>query len=143
MNRPPSKRLTMPAVATLVAEHFDWAGWDALLAHNGLTIDRPYRSRHPDFPAIIYPIDYGYVNGTMGTDGHGVDVFVGSADGGLVGLLLTTDYRRGDREAKLLYRCTPEEVYLAHGFVNFDRSKMEGTLVLRQPMHELWEKGSP
>jgi inorganic pyrophosphatase len=125
-------------IAVLLAERFDWAGWEALITRNGITIDRPYRSRHPDFPEIIYPLDYGFVNDTVGTDGHAVDVFVGSAENGLVGLLLTTDYRRGDREAKLLYRCTPEEIYLAHGFVNFDRTKMEGTLVLRRPMHTLW-----
>ncbi len=129
----------LSTLAPLAAGRFDWEGWDALIARNGVTIDRPYRTRHPDFPEIIYPMDYGYVNGTTSTDGHEVDVFVGSAGGGLVGLILTQDHRRGDREAKLLYRCTPEEIYLALGFVNFDRAKMEGTLVLRRPMHTLWE----
>ncbi len=123
---------------TLVAGQFDWDGWEALIAQNGLTIDRPYRSRHPDFADIIYPMNYGYVNNTTSTDGHEVDIFVGSADNGLVGLLMTTDYGRGDREVKLLFDCTPEEIYLANGFINFDRTRMEGTLVLRCPMHDLW-----
>ena len=122
----------------LAAGQFDWEAWEALIALNGLTIDRPYRSRHPEFSDIIYPLNYGYVNATTSTDGHEVDVFVGSADNGLVGLLMTTDYGRGDREVKLLYNCTPEEIYLANGFINFDRTRMEGTLVLRRPMHELW-----
>ena len=126
------------AIQPLVADRFDWAGWEALIERHGLTIDRPYRSAHPDFPSIIYPLDYGYIHETVGTDGYEVDVFVGSAANGLVGLLWTKDHRRGDREAKLLYRCTPEEVYLANGFVNFDRRLMEGVLVLRQPMRELW-----
>ncbi len=133
MSRPSS-------IPHLLAGRFDWEGWEALIERNGLTIDRPYRSRHPVFSEIIYPMNYGYVNDTTSTDGHEVDVFVGSAAaGGLVGLILTTDHRRGDREMKLLYRCTPEEVYLANGFINFDRAKMEGTLVLRRPMHTLWE----
>lgn len=122
-----------------MAGRFDWDGWEALIEENGLTIDRPYRSRHPDFPEIVYPMNYGYVNHTVGSDGHEVDVFVGSAHNGLVGLLLTTDHRRGDREVKLLYHCTPEEIYLAHGFINFDRARMEGTLVLRRPMHDIWD----
>jgi len=124
--------------ADLVRDRFAWAAWEALLARNGYTIDRPYRSRHPHYPTIVYPIDYGYVNGTIGTDGQEVDVFVGTARNGLVGTLLTTDHRRGDREFKLLYRCTPEEIYLVNGFINFDRTLMEGLLVLRRPMHELW-----
>lgn len=127
---------------TLIADHVHWAGWEALLRERGVTIDRPYGSSHPDFPDIVYPIDYGYLPGTVGTDGHAVDVFVGGADTGLVGLLLTTDHRRGDREAKLLWNCTPEDVYLAHGFVNFDRSLMEGLLVLRSPMADLWQRST-
>ena len=126
------------SLRTLAAGQFDWEAWEALIAQNGLTIDRPYRSRHPDFSDIIYPMNYGYVNNTTSTDGHEVDVFVGSADNGLVGLLMTTDYGRGDREVKLLFDCTPEEIYLANGFINFDRTRMEGTLVLRRPMQELW-----
>ncbi len=126
--------------AELVRAHFAWEAWEALIAQNGCTIDRPCRSRHPAFPGIVYPMDYGYVNGTTSGDGHEVDVFVGSAANGLVGALLTTDHRRGDREFKLLYRCTPGEVYLANGFINFDRTLMEGLLVLRRPMHALWEE---
>jgi len=116
---------------------FDWAGWDALIEANGITIDRPRGSAHPRFPEIIYPIDYGYVNDTESSDGDEVDVFAGSADNGLVAFMVTTDFRKGDREVKLLYDCTPEEIYLVNGFINFDRSLMEGTLTLRQPMGAL------
>ena len=138
-----SKRIAMTTtpLADLLAGRFDWAGWEALIARNGYTLDRPYGTPHPAFPEILYPLDYGYVEGTLASDGHEVDLFVGSAETGLVGLILTTDYGRGDREAKLLYHCTPEEIYLVNGFLNFDRTKMEGTLVLRRPMHELWAAG--
>jgi hypothetical protein len=33
--------------------------------------------------------------------------------------------------------CTPEEIYLVNGFINFDRTLLEGTLTLRRPMHGL------
>ena len=124
----------------LVRRRFAWGAWERLIAENGCTIDRPYRSRHPHFPDIIYPLDYGYVNGTQAGDAAEVDIFVGSARPGLNGLVMTRDYRRGDREYKLLYACTPEEIYLANGFLNFDPALMEGVLVLREPMHRLWEE---
>ena len=134
------RRVVPPALGARFAETFDWAGWERVIEANGVELDRPYGSRHPRFPEIRYPLDYGFVRGTRAGDGDEVDVFVGRAAGlGLVGAILTTDHRRGDREAKLLYRCGPEEVYLAHGFLNFDRRLMEGVLVLRRPMGALWD----
>ena len=126
------------ALRTLTAEHFRWAVWETLIEENGITLDRPHGTAHPNFPEIIYPMDYGFVRGTCASDGHGVDVFVGTAESALVGLMLCADNRRGDREVKLLYGCTPREVYLAHGFINFDRSLLEGVLALRHPMRALW-----
>jgi inorganic pyrophosphatase len=134
---------TPTSLEDLTAQRFDWAGWEALIAANGLTIDRPYGTPHPHFPEIIYPIDYGYVNGTVSTDGQEVDIFVGSVRNGLVAMLLTTDHRRGDREVKLVYGCMPEEVYLVNGFINFDRTLMDGVLVMRRPMHTLWDGDRP
>lgn len=118
---------------------FDWAAHEALIAANGLTIDRPRRSRHPRFPEIVYPIDYGYINHTVGEDGDEIDVFVGTAASGLVGMMRTLDHRKGDTELKLLYHCSPAEIYLVNGFINFAPALMEGTLTLRRPMAELWD----
>lgn len=87
-------------------------------------------------------MDYGYVNGTCATDGEPVDCFVGAASNGLVGLIVTTDYRKQDREVKLLVGCTPVDIYTAHGFINYDRTLLEGVLVLRQPMHTLWAEST-
>lgn len=131
------------AYRDLVARTFRWVDWEAVIEANGITIERPAHEPHPEYPEIVYPLNYGYVNGTRATDGQEVDCFVGTADptaaaGELVGVILTTDHRKGDREAKLLYRCTPAEIYTAHGFINYDRTLLEGLLVLRQPMHTLW-----
>lgn len=122
----------------LVRQRFRWQAWEQLIKERGITIDRPYGSVHPRYDEIVYPMSYGYINGTLAADGCEVDVFVGRATGGLVGLILTRDRRRADREMKLLYRCRPEDIYLAHGFINFDRRRMEGTLVMRRPMRTLW-----
>lgn len=126
------------ALRTLLTQKLRWAAWDALLADRGVVLERPRLSRHPRFPEIVYPLDYGYVRGTLGTDGEALDVFVGTGRHGLVGTLVTVDHRRGDTEFKLLYHCTPEEVYTALGFVNYDPALMEGLLVMRRPLPELW-----
>jgi len=128
------------ALADVLRKHFRWAAWEALIRQHGLTIDRPAQTVHPTWRSIVYPMDYGYINGTLSTDGEGVDVFVGTVPFGLVGLFATQDHRKGDREIKLLYNCSPTEVYLAHGFINFDRARMEGELILRQAMRTLWRR---
>lgn len=111
------------------------------MATHGVTLDRPRHHAHPAYPDILYPLDYGYVDGTSSGDGEAVDVFVGSrANLGLVGMLLTRDHVRGDREVKLLLGTTPEEVYLAHGFLNFDRARLDAVAVLRAPMRDLWRR---
>ena len=39
-------------------------------------IDRPLGSRHPRHPEMIYPINYGYVDGVFAGDGAEQDVYV-------------------------------------------------------------------
>lgn len=46
--------------------------FEDLIKQNGVTIDRPAGSVHPRFPDLVYPIDYGYVNGTKSQDGQGM-----------------------------------------------------------------------
>ena len=130
--------LDCQALRPAARKHLDWAAWTRCIRANGFTIERPRATAHPECPSIVYPLDYGYVNGTQGGDGDALDVFVGQGTTGLVGALLTTDHRQRDREAKLLYDCTPAEVYTAHGFVNYDRTLLEGVLVLRREMRTLW-----
>jgi inorganic pyrophosphatase len=132
--------LNLTALRALVRDYFPWAAWARCLNERGVTIDRPARTAHPDYPSVIYPLDYGYIPGTTSTDGEPVDVFVGNGGVGLVGLILTTDHRQGDREVKLLVDCTPPEIYMAHGFINYDRTLLEGVLVLRTSMSSLWAR---
>ena len=118
----------------------NWEAMEEAIARQGITLDRPKHSRHPHFPEIVYPIDYGYVNGVPGADGEELDVFVGTAATGLVGVCTTRDFRKGDTEQKLLYNCTAGEVYLVHGFLNFAPDKMTSSLTLRHDMAWLWER---
>src|SRR5215204_6940159 len=83
-------------------EPHEWRLWERLIDERGIVIDRPRREAHPLYPDMIYPCDYGHVPGTAAADGEGVDVFVGSEHGGLVGLIDLTHERSGISEPKLL-----------------------------------------
>ncbi len=41
-----------------------------------VTVDRPLGSCHPDYPNTYYPINYGYIKGTMAADGEEQDAYV-------------------------------------------------------------------
>lgn len=41
-----------------------------------VTVDRPLGSTHPEYPDLIYPVNYGYVEGVTGGDGEWQDVYV-------------------------------------------------------------------
>lgn len=127
------------AYASMLEDKFPWNRWENLILSEGILLDRPRKTPHPQYPDIIYPMDYGFIRNTTSSDGAEVDVFVGTGEKHLIGLIVTCDYRRGDQEIKFLWRCLPSEVYLAHGFINFDRSKLKGRLILRFSMNTLWQ----
>ena len=41
-----------------------------------VTVDRPMGSHHPDYPDLIYPINYGYIEGILAADGEEQDAYV-------------------------------------------------------------------
>lgn len=87
-----------------------WEGLEALLRSSELHIDRPRGSRHPRWPEVVYPFDYGELLGTMGGDGQGIDVCLGEGDRRrLDGVLLTVDPGKRDAEIKLLLGYAAEE----------------------------------
>ncbi len=125
--------------ALLLKDQFPWKRWEKIIHSNGIKLDRPKKTPHPSYRDIIYPMDYGFIRNTLSSDGSGVDVFVGTGRARLVGMIVTCDYRQGDREIKFLWSCLPAEIYLVNGFINFDPSKLKGRLVLRFPMKNVWE----
>ena len=131
-----------PSLHALSKDHFNWTAWEKIIEQNGVTIDRPFQSAHPDYPTIIYPINYGYINNTLGSDQEEVDIFIGTATNRLVAAIVTTDFRKGDREWKLIYNCKPEEIYLVNGFINYDQTLLTGRLIMSVSMHNLWATDS-
>lgn len=118
----------------------DWAQTENTVRVQGITVERPCGTAHPHYPEIIYPLDYGFINQTLGEDGEPIDIFVGSAESlSLVAAARTQDRRKGDTEIKLLWNCTPAEIYLVYGFLNFSPAHMTASLALRWPLVELWK----
>ena len=87
-----------------------WEYLHRLLDDSRLVIDRPKHSRHPRFPEVVYPLDYGFLEGTTAADGGGIDVWVGSqGQRPLSGVICTVDLQKRDTEVKILLGCTQEE----------------------------------
>lgn len=95
-----------------------FAALDHLAATSAVVIDRPLGSAHPRYPDAIYPLDYGYLDGTVSADGDGIDLFRGSAVGnGVVAVAVVADIVKKDVEVKILLECTASEIDTATAFL--------------------------
>ncbi len=87
-----------------------WQKLDTLLLSGKLVIDRPKDSAHPDYPNMIYPVDYGYLKDTLSSDQEPIDAFRGSKRTNQVTqIAVAADILKKDCEVKLLIGCTEEE----------------------------------
>jgi len=101
----------------LTGEAF-WREMADLAANRQIVIDRPWGKAHPHFPDLIYPFDYGYVEGTLAADGDGIDVWIGSlVRRTLTGILCTFDTIERDAEIKLLIGCTEDDIQIIINFI--------------------------
>ena len=111
-----------------------WYHLDRLIAESRIVIDRPKGTRHPLYPELAYPLDYGYLDGTTSGDGAGIDVWLGaSGTHDLSAVILTVDAFKRDTEIKLLLGCSEEETQTALACSNNDRMR---ALLVRRPKEE-------
>jgi inorganic pyrophosphatase len=98
------------------------------------TIDRPIGSAHPDYPDLIYPINYGYVEGVLAADGEEQDVYVLGCDTPLKtfeGKVVAIYHRMNDNEDKWIVSLedrdySDEEILEA---IAFQERYFEGILI--------------
>jgi len=96
-----------------------WSRLDELIKSSEIVIDRPKGTRHPRYPDLIFPLDYGYLKGTTGGDGDGIDVWRGAAGHRkLTAIACTVDMKKKDAEIKLIIGCTDEEISIIEKFLN-------------------------
>ena len=119
-------------IPTILNSDF-WRALDRLIAESEIVIDRPKDSRHPKYPDMIYPLDYGYLKDTSSMDGQGIDVWRGSlGDGELKAIMVIVDLWKKDSEIKLLIGVTDEEAGIIHEFHNNNGDAMQGILISRE-----------
>jgi inorganic pyrophosphatase len=107
-----------------------WLKLDRLVATNELIVDRPKGSPHPSYPALLYPLDYGYLDGTRSADGEGIDVWVGSLpDRTVTGIICSVDLLTQEAEIKILLGCTQLES--AQALDTHNRGSQAGLLLQR------------
>ncbi len=66
-------------------------------------VDRPSGSSHPEYPDLVYPINYGYLPGVMAGDGEEQDVYILNVDQPLrdfTGIVCAIIHRIDDCEDK-------------------------------------------
>jgi inorganic pyrophosphatase len=114
-----------------------WQAMRQLLNTTPIVIDRPNGSSHPRYGEVIYPLDYGYLENTISSDGGGIDVWLGSLNTmtgkrntkTLTGILCTFDTLKRDAEVKLLIGCSTEDIRVIRDF-----HKEMHTLYVPNPM---------
>lgn len=96
-----------------------WDYLEQLVTQSEIIIDRPKGSQHPVWENVTYPLDYGYLAGTVSSDGAGIDIWVGeSGEQDIVAVICTIDLLKRDTELKLLLGCTEAEMSTVSGFLN-------------------------
>ena len=45
-----------------------------------VTVDRPIGSSHPDYPSLVYPVNYGYIEGVLTPGGEEQDAYIIGVD---------------------------------------------------------------
>ena len=97
-------------------------------------IDRPLGSSHPDYPDLIYLVNYGYVEGVIAGDDESQDVYVLGTDKPLKifeGKVIAIYHRFNDVEHKWIvslngYDYSDEEILKA---IHFQEQYFEGELI--------------
>ncbi len=108
-----------------------WNFVHKLIEEHPIIIDRKAGSHHPDFPDLIYPFNYGYLEGTHSMDGSGVDVWVGTnPQKALSGILCTIDLNKNDSEIKIVLNCDDRE---AISLLEFHNSFFQAAIWIAKP----------
>lgn len=108
-----------------------WQKLDTIYLSSKLEVDRPKNSTHYKYSNLIYPVDYGYLKDTTGSDMSPIDVFRGSLPSTQVqAALVSADILKKDCEVKLIVGCSEEEVYDILVFLN--QTEFQKALLVRR-----------
>ena len=95
-----------------------------------VTIDRTLGSRHPSFSDLIYPINYGYVEGIIAPDGEEQDAYILGVDRPIerfTGVVIAIVHRLNDVEDKWVV--APESL-------SFTKDEIEEAIIFQEKYFE-------
>lgn len=96
-----------------------WQKMDTLLLSSACKIAHEKGSAHLKYPNLIYPVDYGYLQDTVGTDSQPIHVYKGSLKAQNVdAIVVSADILKKDCEVKLLIGCNEDEKLKILEFLN-------------------------
>ena len=98
-------------------------------------VDRPLGSSHPKYPDLVYPINYGYIEGIVGGDGEWQDAYILGIDvpvSEFHGVVIAVIHRKNDCEDKWVVApnrvsFTRDEIELA---VHFQEQYFESEILM-------------
>jgi inorganic pyrophosphatase len=100
-----------------------WVSLEEIIKSSSIIIDRPKGTAHPRYSSFIYPVDYGYLEGTTSMDGGGIDVWRGTGNNGFDSILCVVDGIKKDSEIKILINCSEKEKQEILKCQNFGKMK--------------------
>ena len=108
---------------------FFWQKVDTLYFSSDLVIHRPRGSVHPVYSNLVYPVDYGYLQGSA--DEGIIECYKGTKEGnGINALVICADILKKDVEVKVLIGCTSEEEEKILLFLN--QTDFQKTIIVRR-----------
>ena len=108
-----------------------WQKVDTLILSSTIEFSYPKGSAHPQYPAMIYPVDYGYLTDTTSADSDPIHLYRGSINSARVNaIVVSCDILKKDCVAKLLVGCTEEEMSLIMRFMN--QTEFQKTILVRR-----------
>ena len=111
-----------------------WQKVDTLFLSSNLIISRHKGDTHPIFRNMIYPVEYGRLDDTLGTGTEGLSVYVGSdTPGKVTAVVIAADILMKTIDIKLLTACTEKEVYEVLRFLN--QTDFQKTVLIRRGNH--------
>lgn len=100
-----------------------------------VTVDRPLGSKHPNHSDIIYPVNYGYIEGVMTGDGEWQDAYILGIDEPVetfCGKIIAVIHRLNDVEDKWVV--SPENKIFSKNeiqeIVNFQEQYFETEIIM-------------
>ena len=107
-----------------------WHALETLVQTSEIVIDRPKGTAHPNYPGLIYPVDYGFLRDTASMDGAGIDVWAGSAGDQIDAVMRIVDLLKRYSEIKIIIGCTEDEISAIYQTHN-ETAYMKGILIRR------------